>query len=167
LIVKINTKLATVVMYAMLHTDSGGVGVWEFPHPDDPVMINGQMVMPAFQITAGLQGDNVVIGIAQSNVSAPFLVDAAGMTLYISTNDNPGKSNCDANCRMQWLPLLVSGKLIAGKDVTPNKLGLVTLSDGSRQATYNGQPLYYYFEDINAGDVKGQGMDGVWFTATP
>ena len=80
---------------------------------------------------------------------------------------SPGKSNCDANCHTKWFPLLVNGKLTAGNGVTSNKLGLITLTDGNRQATYNGQPLYYYAGDIQPGDTGGQGMDGVWFTSPP
>lgn len=51
--VTIDTSKATPVLYAMLHTDAGAVGTYEFPGPDTPVMLNGQMVSPAFGVTGG------------------------------------------------------------------------------------------------------------------
>jgi predicted lipoprotein with Yx(FWY)xxD motif len=151
----------------MLHSDQGHVGVWEFPGPDVPVMVNGQMVMPSFKVVAGLPSDNTVINIGQSPGLAPFLVDGQGNTLYISFADTPGKSNCDAVCQQKWLPLIVAGRLSVGNGVNLSKLGILILPDGSRQATYGGQPLYYYYADNAPGDVGGQGVDGMWFTTPP
>ncbi|HUI72429.1 MAG TPA: hypothetical protein VL354_18060 [Spirochaetia bacterium] len=47
--VKINVSHATKVLYAMLHTDAGVVGKYEFPGPDVPVMVDEKMVSPAFK----------------------------------------------------------------------------------------------------------------------
>jgi predicted lipoprotein with Yx(FWY)xxD motif len=167
LIVKINVSQATPVMYAMLHTDAGKIGVWEFPGPDVPVMLNNQMVAPSFKILGGLPRDNTSINLGQSPGLAPFLVDGNGNTLYISFADTPGQSNCDAVCRMKWLPLIVTGRLTAGDGVNVGKLGIIFLADGSRQVTYGGQPLYYYYADNVPGDIGGQGIDGQWFTSPP
>ena len=52
LLVKIDTAKATPVLYAMLHTDAGKVGTYEFPGPDVPVMVDEQMLSPAFKATA-------------------------------------------------------------------------------------------------------------------
>ncbi|HTP57675.1 MAG TPA: hypothetical protein VMM82_02090 [Spirochaetia bacterium] len=49
LMVKINSSKATPVLYAMLHTDAGKVGTYEFPGPDIPVMVDGNMVSPPFK----------------------------------------------------------------------------------------------------------------------
>ena len=49
IVVKIDPSQATPVMYAMLHTDAGDVGKYEFPGPDVPVMMNGEMLAPAFK----------------------------------------------------------------------------------------------------------------------
>jgi predicted lipoprotein with Yx(FWY)xxD motif len=46
-------------------------------------------------------------------------------------------------------------------------LALVTRDDGTKQVSYNGQPLYYYTPDKAAGDTTGQGVGGVWFVAAP
>jgi plastocyanin len=44
-------------------------------------------------------------------------------------------------------------------------LGTINRSDGGRQVTYNGVPLYRFAQDAAAGDTKGQGADGVWYLA--
>jgi len=49
LVVKIDTAKATPVLYAMLHTDAGKVGTYEFPGADVPVMVDGKMVSPGFK----------------------------------------------------------------------------------------------------------------------
>ena len=35
------------------------------------------------------------------------------------------------------------------------------------QVTYNGHLLYTYAGDSKPGDTNGEGIDGVWFVATP
>jgi plastocyanin len=44
----------TDTLYAMLHTDAGQVGTYEFPGDDVPVQVGGQVVTPAFQATGGV-----------------------------------------------------------------------------------------------------------------
>jgi predicted lipoprotein with Yx(FWY)xxD motif len=164
-VVKIDLKRATPVLYAMLHEDHGIIGVLEFPGPDVPVMVNGQMVIPIFNVT-GLTQD-VTINIEKVSDTVSYLTDGNGMSLYISLQDSPGKSNCTAACLTVWHPLLVSGKLIAGSDVKLANLGVITLPDGTHQVTYLGAPLYTYSKDLNPGDTNGQGVNGIWFLVTP
>jgi hypothetical protein len=53
--VEIDTASATETLYAMLHTDAGELGAWEFPNgPDVPVKVGEQVITPAFVITGGL-----------------------------------------------------------------------------------------------------------------
>jgi len=51
LVVKIDITKATPVLYAMLHTDAGKVGTYEFPGADVPVMVDEKMVSPSFKTT--------------------------------------------------------------------------------------------------------------------
>jgi predicted lipoprotein with Yx(FWY)xxD motif len=163
--VNINTGLATPVLYAMLHEDHGIIGVLEFPGADVPVMVNNQMVAPKFNVT-GLSQD-ITINIKKASTSVSYLVDGAGNSLYISLQDNPGKSNCDPTCLTAWKPLLAGGRVIAGTGVTQANLGVILLPSGAHQVTYLGAPLYSYYNDVNPGDTKGQGLNGVWFLVTP
>ena len=48
-------------------------------------------------------------------------------------------------------------------------LGVSTRSDGTRQVTYNGHPLYLFAGDHKAGDTNGQGINtfgGTWHALT-
>jgi len=165
--VHIDLGLATPVMWVMLHTDKGVVGTWEFPGPDVPVMVDGGPLMSKFNVTGGMKGSDVMLKLGQGNGAATSLTDSQGMSLYYFLNDTPGKSNCDARCKQKWFPLLATGKLVADQGVNASKLGVILLSDGSRQVTYGGLPLYYYIGDNHPGDTKGQGVEGLWFLSTP
>jgi hypothetical protein len=50
--VKIDTAKATDTLYAMLHTDSGVIGTYEFPGGDPPVKVNGKIVVKPFKVTS-------------------------------------------------------------------------------------------------------------------
>jgi predicted lipoprotein with Yx(FWY)xxD motif len=163
--VKINTNLATPVLYAMLHEDHAPLGVLEFPGSDVPVMVNGQMIAPSFNVT-GLSQD-ITINIHKVSDTVSFLTDGQGNSLYISLKDAPGKSNCTADCLNVWKPLLAVGRVLPGDGVAQANLSVITLPNGSHQVTYLGSPLYYYSKDVNPGDTNGQGINGIWFLVTP
>jgi predicted lipoprotein with Yx(FWY)xxD motif len=93
------------------------------------------------------------------------LVDDAGMTLYLFTNDSPGTSTCEGGCLAAWPPLL--GQPQAGAGADDSLLGTLTRSDGTTQVTYNGWPLYYWAQDAAPGDTTGQGVNGVWWVVGP
>ncbi len=97
-----------------------------------------------------------------------FLVGSNGMTLYLFTKDEPGKSNCAGECAVKWPPLTVGENELPTLDAgIPGRLGVVVREDGSRQVAYNGWPLYYWEQDMAAGDATGQGVGDVWYVVTP
>jgi hypothetical protein len=66
--------------------------------------------------------------------------------------------------------LLATAKPSAGAGLTASKLATVTRSDGTRQITYNGHPLYLFVKDQKPGEVKGQGVIAFgagWFALSP
>ena len=94
------------------------------------------------------------------------LVDAQGMTLYWFAIDTPSASKCSGSCATYWPP--VKGPLTAGSGVT-GTLGTITRSDGTKQVTYMGHPLYTYIGDTSAGQNKGNGKNlsgGLWYEMT-
>jgi predicted lipoprotein with Yx(FWY)xxD motif len=97
---------------------------------------------------------------------AAVLTNAKGFTLYWFVPDTSTKSNCNGSCARYWPPL--KGPVTAGAGVT-GKIGTITRSDGSTQATYNGHPLYTYVADSAPGQAKGNGLNlsgGVWHEVT-
>ena len=94
------------------------------------------------------------------------LVDSQGMTLYWFAIDTSSKSNCSGQCATYWPP--VTGPLTAGSGVT-GTLGTITRSDGTKQATYDGHPLYTYVGDKSPGQATGNGKNlsgGLWYEMT-
>ena len=83
-----------------------------------------------------------------------MLTNAGGFTLYWFAPDTPAKSNCSGSCATFWPP--VKGPSAPGPGIT-GKLGTITRSDGTAQATYNGHPLYSYVGDTAPGQAKGNG----------
>jgi len=49
--VEIDPAAATETLYAMLHTDAGTIGEYEFPGDDVPVKVDDQVVTPAFAVS--------------------------------------------------------------------------------------------------------------------
>ena len=97
---------------------------------------------------------------------ATVLTNSQGFTLYWFAPDTSTTSNCNGSCATFWPP--VPGPATAGPGVTGN-LGVITRSDGSTQATYNGHPLYTYKADTAAGQASGNGLNvsgGVWHEMT-
>ena len=47
------------------------------------------------------------------------------------------------------------------------ELGTITRTNGAKQVTYNGLPLYRFASDAKPGDTNGQGVAHIWFVAQP
>ena len=94
------------------------------------------------------------------------LTNAQGMTLYWFAPDTPTTSKCTGSCATYWPP--VKGPVTAGSGVT-GTLATITRSDGSKQASYDGHPLYTYAGDTAPGQNKGNGLNasgGLWYEMT-
>jgi len=90
------------------------------------------------------------------------LADANGRTLYWFAPDTAARSACYGSCAAYWPP--VKGPATAGPGVT-GTLSVLTRSDGSVQAAYDGHPLYTYVGDSAPGQANGNGLNlngGLW-----
>ena len=88
------------------------------------------------------------------------LTDANGMTLYTFDKDEGGVSACYDKCAENWPPLLAAADAKA-----EGEYGLTDRTDGSKQWTYDGKPLYLWVKDQKPGDMTGDGVNDVWHTA--
>jgi predicted lipoprotein with Yx(FWY)xxD motif len=86
------------------------------------------------------------------------LVDGRGRTLYLFEKDKRGRSACYGACAAYWPPLLSSAKPRAGRGVRASRLGVIKRTDGKRQVTYAGHPLYTFAGDNRAGQTTGEAL---------
>ena len=99
-----------------------------------------------------------------------IVTTGSGMTVYRYDADSasPSKSNCSGGCASAWPPVLATGSgTPAVSGVSSGLVGEITRSDGSKQLTLDGWPLYTYAGDSGAGSTAGQGSGGVWWAVTP
>ncbi|MFD3554296.1 SCO0930 family lipoprotein [Streptomyces goshikiensis] len=91
------------------------------------------------------------------------VTDNAGATLYRFDKDGnkPPKSNCDGDCAKTW-PAVPASDASASEGIDAALLGEVVRTDGSKQLTLGGWPVYRYAKDTQAGDAKGEGVGGTW-----
>jgi predicted lipoprotein with Yx(FWY)xxD motif len=86
-----------------------------------------------------------------------LLVDSAGAALYFADQEKSGAIMCTGNCTKIWIPLKASGQPSAANGVS-GKLGTVKRSDGTRQVTLDGHPLYRFAEDSQNGKANGDNL---------
>lgn len=93
------------------------------------------------------------------------LVDARGRTLYLFEQDKRGKSACYGVCATYWPPLYSTATPRPGRGVHASLLGSSKRTDGKRQVTYAGHPLYTFSLDKRPGQTTGEGLTnfgGTW-----
>ena len=88
-----------------------------------------------------------------------FLTTPNGTTLYTYTEDKPGVSNVTGALLAAWPAFTASGTLTLPSGVG-GTLGTITRSDGTKQVTYNGMPLYTFVRDTGPDVVNGQNVRG-------
>jgi predicted lipoprotein with Yx(FWY)xxD motif len=91
-----------------------------------------------------------------------LLTNAKGLTLYWFAPDTATRSACYGSCASYWPPL--TGTPSAGPGVS-GKLGTITRTGGTLQATYDGHPLYTYIGDGGPGQASGNNLNlngGLW-----
>jgi predicted lipoprotein with Yx(FWY)xxD motif len=91
-----------------------------------------------------------------------IVVDGNGRTVYVFDKDANGKSNCEGGCLTKW-PAVAAGDGTPQVDgVEASLVGTITRSDGTKQLTLAGHPLYLFAKD-GKGETDGQGFGGIWW----
>jgi predicted lipoprotein with Yx(FWY)xxD motif len=134
-----------------------------------PAVSSSRPVAPVAS-SGGSAGSGLDAALRATTNSAlgPIVVDGSGRTLYRFDKDSasPPASNCEGACAKLWPPVLV-GTQISLTGINRALLGAIKRSDGTVQLTLHGWPLYRYAGDSAPGDVKGEGIGGIWFAVKP
>jgi predicted lipoprotein with Yx(FWY)xxD motif len=115
-------------------------------------------------------GGSDTINVTDNGDLGKILTDSQGRTIYLFAKDTGPKSTCSGACATDWPPVTTTGKPTAGSGLTTSMVGTTTRSDGTKQVTYNGHPLYLYIGDQNSGDTNGQNVDAFgakWYALSP
>jgi len=99
-----------------------------------------------------------------------ILVDGRGRTLYLFERDPRGRSACTGDCAVYWPPLVTRSGPTAGRNAKQSLLGVIRRSNGTRQVTYAGHPLYRYVGDTRPGSTSGQDshiFGAGWYVLSP
>ena len=84
------------------------------------------------------------------------LVNSRGRAVYSPSQEKTGTIKCTGSCTSVWPPVK-AGSAKARRDSGVGHLGTVTRSNGRKQLTYKGRPLYT-FKPEGAGKVTGDGV---------
>ena len=107
-----------------------------------------------------------------SNASlGTILVNSAGMTVYRFDADStsPPTSHCTGACAAVWPPVPAGSASAVAQGFPQSELGTLTRSDGTKQVTVGGSPVYTYTGDTAAGQANGEHLNlngGVWWAVT-
>ena len=111
-------------------------------------------------------GSGTLVTTAHTSLGT-VLVGPDGHTLYLFTADKGTKSACtSAACIKFWPWLKTSAAPRAGGSAKKSDLGV----SSAKQVTYKGHPLYYFADDMAAGQTNGQGLatfGGTWWAVSP
>ncbi len=131
-------------------------------------------VTAAASTTAASSASSAVVhGVAISTAKGPdgtYLTSASGRALYLWVADTNGKSSCAGECAKVWPPVISNGTPPVSGGVNASDLGTITRTNGQKQVTYMGHPLYYFVADTGPGKIKGQGSDSFgakWWLVAP
>ena len=92
------------------------------------------------------------------------------LTVYMFEADKGAQSSCTGACTRVWPPVTTNGAAKSGGSAVAADLGTITRSDGAKQVTYKGHPLYMFARDGDKGDAYGQGVNGFgasWYVLSP
>ena len=84
------------------------------------------------------------------------------MTLYAYTKDTADTSTCYDQCATNW-PALTATNITVGAGLDASAFKLIDRTDGTKQVSIAGHPLYFFAKDKAAGDVNGQKVGNVWY----
>lgn len=147
--------------------------------------VNGDNIKGVWHLIYAPSGTNDMqtkFSTSANSMTQTFLTGKDGMTLYTFDKDDVNLSVCYGtpdtqplgSCEARW-PVFYTDDLSnlpagtkASDFATIDRDLTKALKDSNgkplatKQTTYKGQPLYYWFKDTKAGDTTGDWVSGVW-----
>lgn len=105
------------------------------------------------------------LALATTSVGS-VLTGEGGKSLYFFASDVAGDATCSGTCTDTW-PVFYKEVPTLGTGLKAADFATITRADNTKQTTYRGWPLYYFKNDVNAGDVLGDKVGNVWMVAKP
>lgn len=108
---------------------------------------------------------------ATSSTLGTILVTSSGATIYRFDADSasPPTSHCTGSCAAIWPPVPAGSASPVAQGFAQSEIGSITRSDGTKQLTVGGWPVYTYTGDTAAGQANGQHLNvngGTWWAVT-
>jgi predicted lipoprotein with Yx(FWY)xxD motif len=101
----------------------------------------------------------VELDVAAPRGAAVFLVDHNGRPVYTIEDASGGNATLTGDCAKNFTPVAGHSMAASGDtSVKSSMTGSTAGANGSKQATYNNKPLYYYNGDQAKGDAKGNNL---------
>src|SRR3984885_5445832 len=125
---------------------------------------------PAAASPAGASSSGGTVITTAKSSAGTFLTTGSGKAVYLWVKDTGDMSNCNGACAGAWPPVTTTGTATATGGAKASDIGTITRSDGTKQVTYDGHPLYYFSGDSGPGTASGQGSDGFgakWWLVAP
>jgi predicted lipoprotein with Yx(FWY)xxD motif len=154
--------LRMIPMAAIMVGIFAGCGSSDSSAKDDPVVSAPSGAAPTAS-TAAARGPRLKI--VDSDYGR-ILANGRGRALYLFTADHGKASNCSGDCATAWPPYIVKRQPAAGPGTKPGLIGTLRRSDRKLQATYAGDPVYFYEGDDEPGEVLCQAVNefgGYWY----
>jgi predicted lipoprotein with Yx(FWY)xxD motif len=139
-------------------------GTWYLVEPDRGHPAPGRLQMPV-ETASGME----VLAASMDNDFS--LLPHGSFPVYTLSNTNG--QTCGTYCSLIWPPVLTSGQPQAGRSVEQHALGVVVRTDGTRQVTYKGKPLYLFIQDayipgvVGTKSINGAGAVTPWGEFNP
>lgn len=106
------------------------------------------------------------VRLADNPTLGKILTNEDGLTLYFFSKDTKDNSECLGGCTELW-PIFYVENLTLDPGLDPDDFGTITRTDGIRQTTYMGWPLYLFSNDNQAGQTNGDKVNDIWYVAKP
>jgi predicted lipoprotein with Yx(FWY)xxD motif len=157
------------------YADHNGNGMYDAPPTDHAWRVKTNQAMGDLDVefmhntnfTDIMPPEGPDILLANDTTLGAIMTDALGYTLYYFTKDAlPDTSLCTGGCVTAW-PLFYAADPVVGEGLDSSDFSSIEHPEGGMQTTYKGWPLYYWKNDLNPGETKGEAVGNVWFVAKP